>query len=488
MVLFCFLLVALIAFVSMAVDIGRVRLARTQLQTAADAAALAAARALQFLPQTDGIQQVQNLAIDTAEENVSIDQKNGIGARQDRDVTLVRDEDIEFGIWRVNALPGTQRFFPLENSGGLTDERREANAVRVWGRRCTTYETPDGQVITRNTGIPLIFAPILPNGPLAGDVQQQGTVMLRGGRRGYGFIGLDWVKFNGNTKTDSYNAGSETYPGVGGANDLGSIASNGNITLVGGTEIHGDVHPGMDASIQPYPLGSNVLVTGYMNPLEQPMTYAMPAFTLPQPPYNVSGTYDPPTVIKPDTSFQAANGQVITTLSSTANGNDVNGKPISTKFVFKSWTSGSQSTVKIKNDLSPVEFWISGDLKNSAQAQIHMTSNNFPVIFHCNGNFDMQGGGIYNDSATTPNLLKPENLQIYMCKSGTSLDVGGSPTMAAHIYAPGSAVKVHGNADGVYGFWGSIIGKTLDITGGSELHYDETFVPEPETFTTHLVD
>src|SRR5438874_2181592 len=70
-VLLCFALVALIAFVSLAVDMGRFRLARTQLQTAADAAALASAHALQFLPQASGVEQVQDIAIDTAEQNQS---------------------------------------------------------------------------------------------------------------------------------------------------------------------------------------------------------------------------------------------------------------------------------------------------------------------------------------------------------------------------------------------------------------------------------
>src|SRR5436309_12251451 len=259
LVLCCFLLVALIAFVSLAVDIGRVRLARTQLQTAADAAALAAARSLQFLPQADGVEQVQNIAIDTAEQNVSIDQKDEVGARQDRDVTLVREEDVEFGIWRPNAPQG-QRFFGLESNGDGIDERREANAIRVWGRRCTTYKKEDGETITRNTGIPLIFAPVI--GVFRGEIQQQGTVRLMGGRTGYGFVGIDSVKFNGTTKSDSYNAATETYPGVDGPNQLGSIASDGNITLVGGTQIMGDVHPGVDGSILPYPLGSNVEVTG----------------------------------------------------------------------------------------------------------------------------------------------------------------------------------------------------------------------------------
>src|SRR6185369_489496 len=119
-------------------------------------------------------------------------------------------------IWRESV----REFFPLESSGGGVDERREANAIRVWARRVTSYEK-DGQTITRNTGVPLIFGPVI--GQFTGEAQQQATVQLKGGRGGYGFIGLDSVKFNGGTQTDSYHSATEVYPGSDGVpNQLGS--------------------------------------------------------------------------------------------------------------------------------------------------------------------------------------------------------------------------------------------------------------------------
>jgi len=94
-------LIALTAFVTLGVDIGRLRLAKTQLQNAADAAALACGSSLQYLP-TDGVTKVQDVAMDTAAENTSIDQAGGTGARADNDVQLVREEDVQFGIWRTS--------------------------------------------------------------------------------------------------------------------------------------------------------------------------------------------------------------------------------------------------------------------------------------------------------------------------------------------------------------------------------------------------
>src|SRR5437868_12232557 len=69
---FVFLLIALAAFVSMAVDIGRVRLATNQIQLATDAAARAAADSLPISTQTT----IDN-AVDTADANDVVNDKKG---------------------------------------------------------------------------------------------------------------------------------------------------------------------------------------------------------------------------------------------------------------------------------------------------------------------------------------------------------------------------------------------------------------------------
>ena len=33
---------------------------------------------------------------------------------------------------------------------------------------------------------------------------------------------------------------------------------------------------------------------------------------------------------------------------------------------------------------------------------------------------------------------------------------------------------MHGTGNGAFGFYGWVIGKTLDITGNTQVHYDET--------------
>jgi len=150
--------------------------------------------------------------------------------------------------------------------------------------------------------------------------------------------------------------------------------------------------------------------------------------------------------------------------------------------------SGSNSTVYIDPKDGPIVFYVNGDLKNSAQAKIIIKNNNFPVVFFINGNCDMEGGGIFNLGDTSPAAVKPQNLAIIMCKANTTLDLGGSPMMGAHIYAPGSDLKFHGNGNGIYGYWGSAIGKSLTVDGGFELHYDETQNNEPKPYKVHLVE
>ena len=78
------------------------------------------------------------------------------------------------------------------------------------------------------------------------DVIGEGTAWIEGSAaNGLGIIGLDWVRFNGTTNTDSYNAASGPYSGNN-IHNGGSVASNGTITLLGTTDIHGDARPGSD--------------------------------------------------------------------------------------------------------------------------------------------------------------------------------------------------------------------------------------------------
>jgi len=121
LVLFCVGLVMLIAFVTLAVDIGRLRLARSELQTAADASARAGAFSL---PASNDA--VWEQAADAGMQNTALDADSRGGASSETGVALDPDEDIHVGIWDS----ATRTFTELtDDSSTKRDERRAANAV-----------------------------------------------------------------------------------------------------------------------------------------------------------------------------------------------------------------------------------------------------------------------------------------------------------------------------------------------------------------------
>ena len=81
------ILVALMGIASLAVDIGRVQVAKTQLRGAADAAARYGAAAM-----PNGISAVQAAAIDAANDN-----------KADGTTVTIVSSDVEFGLWTTTS-------------------------------------------------------------------------------------------------------------------------------------------------------------------------------------------------------------------------------------------------------------------------------------------------------------------------------------------------------------------------------------------------
>lgn len=244
------LLLTLVGVVGIGVDVGRLRLAQTELQTAADAAARAAAWSVPSLAYSTA----NARAVDIAAANTA-----------DRDpVTLVADDDVTFGLWRPTA--GT--FTPLTGSA-----RAAANAVRVDARRTAARGTP----------LDYFFAPVI--GVNSADLEATATAMIRGGWRarghGMGLVGIDWVLMNGVSSTDSYDPTRGAYgalvDGVPNVRDYGTVATNGYVTMVGTSDVNGDARTGPDASDwSASSFGSNTTVTGWKAPLEQEMVFPLP--------------------------------------------------------------------------------------------------------------------------------------------------------------------------------------------------------------------
>lgn len=120
-------MVALTGFVSLAVDVGRVQIAKTELQQAADAAARYGASSLSL-----GTSTVKSRVAAVALEN----KVDGQG------LVIDQTNDIEFGTWD----PATKTFTVLTGSA-----QSGATALRITARR----------LASRNTGVPTLCASLL---------------------------------------------------------------------------------------------------------------------------------------------------------------------------------------------------------------------------------------------------------------------------------------------------------------------------------------
>lgn len=227
------MLVGLIGFVSLAVDVGRIRLARTELQLATDAAARAGARSL---PVSTSF--VLDNTVNTAYANTVIDAAPDSGRRTNTGVDLDDEEDIEFGTWD----PGDREFTPTPRVGRGQDERRFANSVHVIGRRTEARDNP----------IPLIFGPVV--GVFSHDIEREAIAYITGGPSNFGFVGLDWVSSNGTGATINSMLYGDNGTG-------GGVGSDGDINL-GNGDVYGDARAGADPGDR-LSQGPRSIVTGW---------------------------------------------------------------------------------------------------------------------------------------------------------------------------------------------------------------------------------
>jgi hypothetical protein len=243
-VYFAPLLLVLFGMISLAVDLGRVRTSKAQLSTAADAGALAGALAL---PGAD-LGAAEARAIDVAGQN-----------QCDGSTVVVQSGDVTFGIYRTASRTFTV-LGATEPNGNVVEDF-ECNAIRVAPPRTEARGNP----------IDLTFARLV-NKPTF-DLVASATAYVRGGRRGFGIVGIDWVRMNGTVRTDSYS--SEPYD-PSNFNHNGTVASNGVIELVGTADIYGDARPGVDSYVDK---NANSTIHGWAAPLDEPLIY--PPATVP---------------------------------------------------------------------------------------------------------------------------------------------------------------------------------------------------------------
>ncbi|MBC8107112.1 MAG: hypothetical protein H7Z14_11020 [Anaerolineae bacterium] len=226
--------------VSMGVDIGWIRVARSQLQTAADSSALAGALSL---PDADA-DAARAKAISFAQHS-----SNEFAGTQ----VSMQTGDVELGMY----WPPNTTFYLVGQTlpDGYKVEESDSNAMRTTGRRTSA----------RSNALPLFFARIF--GRTQIDVTATATAYVYDGPTsdGFGIVGINSVGSNGNGATiDSYLP-----PNYNTRRENAKCASNGDINM-GNGDIYGDARPGVNKHLFQ---GPNSLVTGYTAPLTQPLVF-----------------------------------------------------------------------------------------------------------------------------------------------------------------------------------------------------------------------
>jgi Flp pilus assembly protein TadG len=363
---------ALIMFCSLAVDWGRVQLVKTQLQSAADAAARHAMTGISY-----GVAMAQSRALAAAAENTC----------DGTPVVLDPNLDVEFGSWSAS----TGVFTAL---AGV--DRAAATAIRVTAPRTSV----------RGNATPLVFGQVL--GARTCDARAVAVATLSPSK--YAVVGLDYVKMSGNS-TSSYWSTS----GSSGKGKLGNIASNGDITLSGSSYINGNARPGVGKQVY----GAVGRVSGSVKPLTAPLSF----------PDGDAGSY----------AWSNDNGNVT---------NASGAKLIGT---------GDFSVANGDNAVLP------GGIYYFKNVNIHGSLTfTGPATIYSYGGFNMSGNAYTNGNA-------PGNLSIVMCgASPGSVTIGSSTALYASVYAPKSAITLSGTGD----IYGSVLGRSIDMTGTSGIHYD----------------
>ena len=219
------MMVFIVGFVALAVDTGVIALARTQLQCAADSAAIAAADAL-----SGGTSAAQTAAQTFAQDNTA-----GGAA-----VSLVIASDVVFGTWSSS----TSTFTALSGSAIST-----ANAVQVTCRLANS----------RSNALHLFFAPLF--GLNHVDISATATA-TKATSNSCPFVGLNSVTMSGGSYTDSFNSSSGSYS-AGSATSNGNVCSNGSMNISGGGGVKGNATPGIGDSVS---LSGGSAVTGTTTP------------------------------------------------------------------------------------------------------------------------------------------------------------------------------------------------------------------------------
>jgi hypothetical protein len=172
-------------------------------------------------------------------------------------------------------------------------------------------------------------------------------------------------------------------------------------------------------------------------------------------------------------SWSAINGTVSSVNNdATLNANATHGSSISRYQLSTISLNGNQTLTLAGNpsgSTTYIEIYVTGDISVTGNSQIVLQEGVRATIYFA-GNANVSGNGILN----TKN--QPSDLQLYGIQppagSSRSVNLGGNGQIIAAVYAPNHDVAVNGGGSDGHVF-GSVVGKTITMTGVTNLHYDE---------------
>jgi hypothetical protein len=224
----------------------------------------------------------------------------------------------------------------------------------------------------------------------------------------------------------------------------GDIATDGNLINAGNAHVYGDVatNAGTVSGV------ANVSGVQRTDFYQEPIPVAAPSWTSINPsPMIVSGTTD-----------LAANA--------------VEGSSASRYIINSITLSGGQVldlTGNAQGTPTYIEIYVTGDISSTGNSQIVVQPGVKAKIYFA-GNTTITGNGLVNINNQPGDLLlygitPPPN-------TVRTLELGGNGQLSAAVYAPDYDVNIDNS--GTRGtVFGSFVGKTVAMTGVTDLHYDE---------------
>ena len=273
----------------------------------------------------------------------------------------------------------------------------------------------------RDNAIPLFFAPVI--GTKNSEIEATAIAAATPGCSG--FVGIDFVTLGNNIRTDAYNSDDGSYGGGNQSAD-GDVCSNGPVSLASGAGVGGDAQ------------GSSISGAGYNGA-------------------TISGnqTNSPAGIVASPVDFDDAtpnNNNTIDTNSPRPYGDPYYNEFTNDFIVDQGRTMTLYGGTYYFRDMllrGGGKLIIDGEVRIFIERELRF------------------------DNGTDANRAKlPINLQLFVGAGPVNLQ--GGHDLYATIYAPTANVTVANNAK----LYGSIVGKTLTVQGGSQLHFDLSLADE----------